>query len=107
MDDVDNPKLDIDDENVAWSKNEVARMLQVGDIAVIKADDPFHLFYLLRVTRTVHTLGYGVNKMLFRILGSTDTTLFHHRTVSQFARDKFCVKRKMIQRYDMDNFFKG
>lgn len=44
MDDVDNPKLDIDDENVAWSKNEVARMLQVGDIAVIKADDPFTYF---------------------------------------------------------------
>ena len=41
---VDNPELDIDDENVAWSKNEVAEMLQVGDIAVINADVLVHFF---------------------------------------------------------------
>ena len=41
---VDNPELDIDDKNVAWSKNEVAEMLQVGDIAVINADVLVHFF---------------------------------------------------------------
>ena len=35
-------------------------MLQVGDIAVIKSYNSVHFFYLLRVTRTVHTLNKKV-----------------------------------------------
>lgn len=43
-DDVDNPDLEIDHENGPWFKNEVADMLQVGDIAVIKSYNPVHFF---------------------------------------------------------------
>lgn len=36
VDGVDKPDLDMDEENAAWSKSEVA---EVGDLAIIKADD--------------------------------------------------------------------
>ena len=35
VDHVDNPELVVDDENEAWSENELEDMLQVGDITVI------------------------------------------------------------------------
>lgn len=35
VDHVDNPELVVDDENEAWSENELEDMLQVGEITVI------------------------------------------------------------------------
>ena len=131
MDDVHNPGLDTDDENAAWSKNEVAEILQVGDIVVIKADDLVYFFYLLRVATTVHTLNKKVFDNCRHVYHPTQeviaanylqipsgdmvsTKYFLESRVAltsssmtklcpNLHETNICGKRKIIQGYEMEN----
>ena len=129
--DIDNEESEADDDNVEWHRNNVSEILKVGDIAIIKADDPVHFFYLVCVTKTAHTLDKKVcdghvyqtthevlvgNYMEIASEDTVSTKCFVESCVAlipsfsiiglcpDFHETSIYVKQKLVSYYEIENF---